>query len=125
MPFPNKDTQFKPGQSGNPNGLPKGFKRLSTWINELANDEEFEANVLDAKLGISLYKGAPMKAIVQVAITKAVNGDLRWADWLAKYSDDKRQEIDITSKGESITQPVNDDLIASFIAQVKDDTKQK
>jgi hypothetical protein len=35
MPFPNKDTQFKPGQSGNPKGLPKGSKSFKTRIREL------------------------------------------------------------------------------------------
>ena len=32
MSFPNPETQFKPGQSGNPNGRPKGAKSRSTVI---------------------------------------------------------------------------------------------
>jgi len=35
MPFPNEDTQFKEGQSGNLNGRPKGAKNYSTRIKEL------------------------------------------------------------------------------------------
>lgn len=39
MPFPNKDTQFKPGQSGNPAGKPKGRKSLSTMVRDLLENE--------------------------------------------------------------------------------------
>jgi len=85
--FPNKETQFKPGQSGNPAGLPKGTKQLSTWIQELMNDEQFEFIILGGKgKGKKInYKGAPVKAIIGVAIHKAIKGDSRWAEWLAKH----------------------------------------
>lgn len=32
MPFPNKETQFKPGQSGNPKGRVKGQKTFKTVL---------------------------------------------------------------------------------------------
>lgn len=85
--FPNKDTQFQPGQSGNPDGLPKGTKQLSTWIQKLLNDEKFEFIILGGKeKGKQIsYKGAPVKAIVGVAIHKAMKGDVKWAEWLAKH----------------------------------------
>ncbi len=35
MKFPNKETQFKPGQSGNPNGRPRGSKNRSTIIRQI------------------------------------------------------------------------------------------
>ena len=34
---PPKHTQFKPGQSGNPKGRPKGRRNLATEINEVLN----------------------------------------------------------------------------------------
>lgn len=88
MPFPtgrNPDTQFKPGQSGNPAGRPKGTLNLSTHIQNMMNDENFVANILDAKLGMKEYKGIPIKAIIQVTIARAVNGDDKAREWLAKY----------------------------------------
>lgn len=74
---------FPPGVSGNPAGKPKGTKHISTWIQELMNDEEFTVdNFLH---GGKQYKGAPIKAIIQVAMYQALAGEKDWADWLAKY----------------------------------------
>lgn len=67
-----KATQFKPGQSGNPAGRPKGYKHINTWIQELVSDEEFEAVIVDLKSGFQDYKGAPMKAIIKAIINEAL-----------------------------------------------------
>lgn len=85
MPFPNKDTQFQPGQSGNPKGKLKGTKHISTWIQDLLNDEEFQTYVPDARDGFKEFKGAPMKAIVKAMTIKAITGDVKAFDALAKY----------------------------------------
>lgn len=100
--FPNPDTQFKPGQSGNPSGPKPGYKHISTWIEEMLNDEGFEANLIDSKKGVVEFKGAPLKAIIKTAIHKAIHGDKQWADWLANngygsllkiQTEDPRKEI--------------------------------
>lgn len=79
-------TPFPKGTSGNLKGKPKGTKHLSTWIQELMNDPKFELHVLDSKgYGYKTYKGAPIKAIIEVAIRKALGGDKAWADWLAVH----------------------------------------
>lgn len=115
MPFPNKDTQFKPGQSGNPDGKPKGTKHISTWIQDMLNDEEFEV-LLDKPInGTTDYKGAPLKAIIMTAIYKSVSGDNRWAEWLAKNG--YGSNVDITSGGEKI-QP----LLVRFVGDEDQDT---
>lgn len=66
----------------------KGSKHLSTHIQNMLNDDKFEAILLDSKKGTIEYKGAPIKAIIQVAIHKAIHdkdkGE-RWAEWLAKH----------------------------------------
>lgn len=118
--------QFQPGQSGNPAGKPKGAKHISTWIQELLNNEEFEATILDSKNGVKEYSGAPLKAIIGVAITKSLNGDNKWAEWLAKHG--YGEKLTLANDVESpinINQPVSQDLLQAFIATVKDDTKQK
>ena len=48
MPFPNTETQFKPGESGNPNGRPAGSKNLATIIREL-EDENFDWSLVPIK----------------------------------------------------------------------------
>lgn len=83
---PPEETKWKPGQSGNPSGPKPGYKHISTWIQELLNDEEFEYTAIAGTGGNRLtFKGAPLKAIVGVAVHKAIGGDPKWAEWLAKH----------------------------------------
>lgn len=70
------------------NGKPKGTKHISTWIQEMLNDEEFETLLVDSKKGIQDYKGAPLKAIIKTAIHKSLHDKEKgqaWAEWLAKH----------------------------------------
>lgn len=65
--MPKEDTQFKPGQSGNPGGRPKGARTRLTgdFLNALADD--FEANGKAAIEACRINKPeAYMKAIVQL-----------------------------------------------------------
>ncbi len=85
---PPEHTKWKPGQSGNPAGKPKGTKHISTWIQEMLNDEEFEATLIDSAKGAIQYKGAPLKAIIGTAIQKSLHDKEKgqqWAEWLAKH----------------------------------------
>lgn len=75
------NTQWLPGQSGNPAGKPKGVKHLSTWIQEVMEDETFEQKLTD---GI-IFKGVPAKAIVTCLIIKALSGDMKAFDLIGKY----------------------------------------
>lgn len=97
-----KKTQFKKGQSGNPAGPKPGYKHLSTHIQDLLNDEEFTAWVPDPIAGYVEFKGAPMKAITKAMAVRAMNGDHKAADWLAKYG--YGTKVDVTSGGERIQQ---------------------
>jgi len=101
MPFPNQDTQFKPGESGNPNGLPKGTKHLSTLIREIGENIDWDKTTLKNKDHLKeLYGNNGWKAIVYVAMTKAMAGDHNAMKWLSENSFGKH--IDITSDGENI-----------------------
>jgi len=75
----NKDTQFKPGQSGNPDGRPKKGYSISEWFKEmLASKPEvrdaigksitkkaLEGDVTAQKLVWSYMDGMPSQAIDQ------------------------------------------------------------
>jgi hypothetical protein len=89
MSFPNRETQFKPGQSGNPSGKPKGTVHLSTMIQDMLNDED----LTPAAVNMKQSGKTPMIAIVTVAIGKAIDGDIKWAGWLAKHGYGTKVEI--------------------------------
>lgn len=76
---------LKPFTKNDPRRInkPKGTIHLSTHIQNLLNDEEFtlENFLFNGKQ----YKGAPIKAIITVGIMNALQGDQKWAEWLAKH----------------------------------------
>lgn len=116
MPFPNKATQFKPGESGNPAGKPKGSKHINTWVQELLHDEEFEAWINDARTGVKEFKGAPITAIIKAQIIKAVNGDTKAYDSLVKSGWVQKQEIDQSISG-SLDTGIQDPQLAKDFAE--------
>ena len=83
----NKDTQFKPGQSGNPDGRPKKGYSITEWFKEmLASKPEvkdaigksimkkaLEGDVTAQKLVWSYMDGMPSQAIEQkVEVTHVI-----------------------------------------------------
>ena len=122
--FPNKDTQFQPGVSGNPKGKPKGAKHLSTHIQEMLNDENFSTYLTDARDGWKEYRGAPIKAIVKTAMIKAIQGDTKAADWLAKYG--YGQKLTLANDEESpITGPADPSIAQAWTQLLKDRTNSE
>lgn len=75
----------KKGEVRNPKGKPKGTKHLSTWIQEMMNDEDFEVYLQHPTKGYEEFKGAPVKAIIKTAIMKAASNDASAREWLAKH----------------------------------------
>lgn len=70
---PPKAHQFKPGQSGNPKGRPKGRRNRLTELAELF-DTKIEATRDGQRVKIS-----PLSALFQVLLKKALSGDVRAA----------------------------------------------
>lgn len=71
MPFPNDDTKFKPGQSGNVNGRPKGTRNLSTILREMI-EEEVEVNIQ----GVRSRKQF-QEVIISTLLKKAHKGNIK------------------------------------------------
>lgn len=69
--LPPTATQFKPGQSGNPKGRPKGCRNTYTLLNELLHQK-----ILITQDGRQL-KIDKQTAILLQAVNRAVKGDLR------------------------------------------------
>lgn len=101
-------TSWKPGQSGNPKGKPKGRKNLSTVVRELMEDPDFDWDKIPMGKKQKEYAkkiGRPWDLIVMTAIAKSFGqGDSRMMEFLRKsgYGD----KLDITTKGKEIQQPV-------------------
>lgn len=103
-----KDTQFQSGQSGNPDGKPKGIKNWSTIVQELLADEKFLAKVLESRDEVPAWvdtlpnRNAAYAVVAAMAI-RAMNGDHKAATWLRRtgYGD----KLDLTS-GDKPIQPV-------------------
>ena len=68
MGFPNDDTKFKPGESGNPNGRPKKLPELNKLLADVLGEE---------KDGIEAAH-----AILMALRAKATKGDIRAAEVL-------------------------------------------
>ena len=89
MPFPNELTQFKPGQSGNPNGRPKKLPEIDELLAEALGYEQ----------------ASEAKEILKALVAKAKKGDVRAAEVLFDRAygkanqyikEDIHQRIDIT-----------------------------
>lgn len=118
MPFPNPDTQFKPGESGNPAGKPKGSLHLSTHIQNMLNDEEFTTWLTDTREGFKEYKGAPLKAIIKTAMIQAMSNSKEGAaarEWLAKYGYGQKFELEHT--GDVMTKQLSQEELDARIAE--------
>jgi hypothetical protein len=80
MPFPNRETQFKPGQSGNPGGRPRGAS-LTKLISGLLEKEEFQGSSLEGR--------KVADALASVIVTKAIEGDYRFVELVMNRIDGK------------------------------------
>lgn len=94
---PPRHTQFKPGQSGNPNGRPKGTRNLDTDLEEELS-EKIIVNEGGRRLEIS-----KQRSILKSLVSKALKGDTRAASILvnlklgleqSKPVDDRNASLD-------------------------------
>ena len=73
-------TRFRPGQSGNPKGRPKGCKNLATDLKE-----ELEQKILVTEGGQS-QEITKQRAMVKTLLAKALKGDSRAANVLIQLT---------------------------------------
>jgi hypothetical protein len=76
----------------------KGSKHINHWVQEILQDENFEAWIQDPKEGVKLFQGAPLKAMIKAQTIKAVNGDTKAYDSLVKSGWVQRSESELTVK---------------------------
>jgi hypothetical protein len=96
-------SQFKPGQSGNPNGRKKGNKNLKTEL----QDELYEK--ISIREGGRLLNVSKQRALLKAMTAKALQGDTRAANVIlnlimrmVSQDNDKNWEIDLTKADQDI-----------------------
>ena len=97
MAFPNTDTQFEKGISGNPNGRPKGVRNRSTLVREWLEVKQKAKNPITGQT-----EELEQQDIMTLAlIRKAREGDVQAYKELMDSAHGKvEQKTDITSKGQ-------------------------
>ena len=90
MPFPHDGKKFKNGESGNPNGRPKGSISLKTRIRNLLEDnKKLPKSVKDViKVAVGSSK-KPIDAMIIVSMLQALQGDEKHMKILMEYGYDK------------------------------------
>lgn len=91
---------WPPGQSGNPSGKPKGTLNLSTLIQNRLNDPSLELTLKNKKK----FKGRATEAMIDALAIKAIDGDVRAFEALAKYG--YGNKVDITSENRMLPTPI-------------------
>lgn len=93
-------TRWKTGESGNPKGKPKGAIHLSSRIQRMLNSKNIDIwlpeyqDTGNKEVIPKKWRGLPIEALIMVQIQRAVNGDTKSADWLAKYGYGSKLEIE-------------------------------
>lgn len=77
---PPRNTRWKKGQSGNPNGRPKGTKNFSTDLMEELGE------MVQVTEGGNVQIISKQRALVKRTMEKALKGDLRAADLITRWA---------------------------------------
>jgi Family of unknown function (DUF5681) len=87
-------SQFKPGQSGNPSGRPKGSQNLQTLFNKVLDEE------ISLRDGAEVKKITKAEAVVRSVVIAALKGDprnvailFRLAEQAGQFQDDNSADI--------------------------------
>jgi len=99
-PF-DSDSARKAGQKSSK----AGSKHLKTLIQEIGNNIDWDKTTLKDKAQMkALYGNNAWQALTYVAFTKAMAGDPKAMDWLAKNG--YGQNIDVTTNGKELPTPI-------------------
>ncbi len=119
---PPKSGQFKPGQSGNPKGRPKGAKNFKTEL-----EEELLEKIQIKEQG-KVLKVSKQRAMLKAMTARAVQGDARAATVLANMiyrllpGDDPIEEVeDLTDADKAILERFEQKVLAKAEKKGKKD----
>ncbi|MEQ8321893.1 MAG: DUF5681 domain-containing protein [Rhodospirillales bacterium] len=105
---PPKNTRFKPGQSGNSKGRPKGTRNLKTDL-----EEELKETITVSESGRS-KRLSKQRALVKAMVAKALKGDARSTALLLGLID-KLISPDEPNAGDASLSPEDAKIIEAFL----------
>ena len=117
----NPEHWFKPGESGNPNGRPKGAVNFATkWrnaIDKLAKTKGMTGDELELE-------------ILQTGLLKAQEGDFSfYRDTFDRVYGKPQQSVDVTTNGESVkpepTKKEDTKAVGEFHEQLKENLRKR
>jgi hypothetical protein len=116
---PPKQTQFKPGTSGNPKGRPKKLPGIDALLTEMLGNED---GVITNKSGV--------RQIIQALFKRAIRGDVKAADIIlnrayGKVKDNLKVEAVVTG-GFDFTTLSSEDLarVIEIVEKYENEHKQ-
>ena len=95
---PPLNSQFKKGQSGNPNGRPKGRRNLKT---ELTEELQEKIRVREGERSVRISK---QRAIIKTLVAKTLKGDIPAANALLNLI---LRVLDLGGDSSDVDQPLN------------------
>ena len=108
---PPKETQFKPGQSGNPDGRPKGSRNLATDLRE-----ELDEEIVVTERGTSLTL-TKRRALIKTLMMKGLKGEIRAAEGLVRLAL-ALDEADAARGGGELLNEDDQKIIAHFAVRL-------
>ena len=116
---PPKHTRFKPGQSGNPRGRPKGTKNLKTDLAEELGEK------IEIREGERSRKVSKQRALIKSQTNKAIKGDTRAAAFLGSMM---MRLLDTGEGGEEVEEIFTEgerDILGAFQERMKRRVEQE
>lgn len=121
---PPKHTQFKPGQSGHPNGRPKGAKNLKTELMEELHE------MIPIKEDGKAKTVSKQRAMLKALTAKALHGDTRSANIilnmvfkLVHEEDIESEPVDLTASDKAILKQFETDILNAAKKKEKKDAQ--
>ena len=107
---PPRSGQFKPGQSGNPRGRPRGTKNLATDL-----QEELSAKII-VREGNNQETISKQRALVKTLSARALQGDIRAINTLIRMIERTLPTEPEDSEDEYIS-PKDEALMSAFLSR--------
>ena len=122
---PPTHAQFKPGQSGNAKGRPKGTKNLATDL-----QEELEEKIIITEAGVEL-KTSKQRALLKILMAKALKGNVHAAESVIKlivgliHMPDSDDEEDLNEDDLAVIETFKQQLLSEANSTSKGDSNDE